>query len=155
MSWHLSSSGRRARACVSAPELQQRLKTNLFVEAEKLTVSYPTVQRAVDMDVVGLQMKVKINTAALPVSQYKHSKATALVPEHGFYDFYVSLLALSVKKECAAWVPMQLSFPQKVEFSIISLSLPLRGGITPHFCAEGAAGWMVSAKHTPTDVSEE
>lgn len=50
---------------------------------------------------------------------------------------------------------MQLSFPQKVEFSIISLSLPLRGGITAHFSAEGAAGWMVSAKHTPTDVSEE
>lgn len=50
---------------------------------------------------------------------------------------------------------MQLSFPQKVEFSIISLSLPLRGGITPHFSAEGAAGWMVSAKHIPTDVSEE
>lgn len=62
--------------CVSAPELHQRLKTNLFVEAEKLTVSYPTVQHAVDMDVVGLQEEMEINTAALPVSQYKPSKAT-------------------------------------------------------------------------------
>lgn len=54
--------------CISAPELHQCLKTNLFVEAEKLTVSYPTVQHAVDMDVVGLQQKVGINTAALLVS---------------------------------------------------------------------------------------
>lgn len=50
---------------------------------------------------------------------------------------------------------MQLCIAQMVEFAIIFLSLPLGGGITPRFSAEGAADWPVSAKHTPTDVSGE
>lgn len=68
-----------ARACVSAPELHRRLKTYLFVEAEKLTVAYPTVQHAVDVDVVGLQEKVTLNNA-------KHCSwlYTQMIPEHRF-----------------------------------------------------------------------
>ncbi len=46
---------------VTAVGIMWWLKAYLFVEAEKLTVAYPTGQHTVDMDVVGLQDRVETN----------------------------------------------------------------------------------------------
>lgn len=140
--------------CVSAPELHQRLKTNLFVEAEKLTVSYPTVQHAVDMDVVGLQEKMEINTAALPVSQYKQSKATAPVPEHGFYDFYVSFFVIGKVRNVLHGFQCNFPFRRRWNFQLFPWAfLSEEALLLISLQKAQQAGW--SAKHTPTDVSEE
>lgn len=81
-----------AHAWVSAPQLHERLKTYLFVEAEKLTVAYPTVQHAVHMDVVGLEEKMEMYSITLIQLWHSSSacinkvKSTVVIPEHRFYD---------------------------------------------------------------------
>lgn len=86
--------------------LHRRLKTYLFVEAEKLTVAYPTVQHAVDMDVVGLQQKVTLNNATLLMAVYRADSRTQIS------DFCLFLFALLLKAEPAACIPTQLSITQ-------------------------------------------
>lgn len=69
MWWHLCSFECHTRAdqsllvqsTLTAMCILWCLKTYLFVEAKKLTVAYPTVQYAIDVDVVGLWEKVGTN----------------------------------------------------------------------------------------------
>lgn len=69
MWWHLNSFQCTAHAgqsilvqsTLTAMGSSWCLKTYLFMEAEKLTVAYPTVQHAIDVDVVGLRERVGKN----------------------------------------------------------------------------------------------
>lgn len=70
------------------------------MEAEQLTVAYPTVQHAVHMDVVGLEEKAEMNSKSLD----KQAKAAVLLPGQIFYDVRLILFVLSSEPETAACV---------------------------------------------------